>query len=97
MSSGFEIKDSSGNTTFSQDDLAWRFVDSFYVGPTESGSKSYPELGANPSLAAYATPVDLGGGHRVTINGNSVSWVYFHGGQIWVGPYAASYITVYQR
>jgi len=96
MAYGFEIYHPNGGLFFSSEDIGWQWIETFYVGKNQSGSKSYTLYG-NETLAAHAIPDSAGGGHVISISGNTVSYSYFYGGEIWVTPYSASYISVFKK
>jgi hypothetical protein len=57
MSYGFEIYDSNGNSSLSQNDLAIQFIDVFTVSQSSTGSKVYANNGFKGALV-FASPVE---------------------------------------
>jgi len=88
MAYGLQLRDSSGNMTFSTADLiGWRLYEVLTVGATSNSSKNYTSL--IPSgftvQALVAPTVVPGGSHTVSVAGYTVSWVPY--GIAFLAPY----------
>lgn len=78
MSHGLNIYHSTGNLTFSTDDVTWNQVDFFYVGGYSSASNDYPVLSGRTVLIVQMfinpPPTDRRAiAHTVSVSGTNVS------------------------
>ena len=97
MAYGLKVFDALGGIVFDSETYSWRWADTFSVGSTASGSKTYTDL-VGRTLNAMSIGVNFGGGHKVTVSGNVVTWtVVTLPSPPWNYPNSASTIFVFVR
>ena len=95
---GLQVFDPNGDEFFDSTEFGWLWIDSFMVGATSSGSKTYNDLPDGITLYAYGVPtLTTGGGHNLSVSGKTVTYTYFTGNALFVNVNSPTVINIFAR